>query len=223
MSVSVFRRPVLPALAAVGLLLAGCGDRSSSSGQPGADVASGESQTGQPAESSGREPNARDEVGSPEAARRETPDPDDAVTVRVVDEKQFDQVLKQHRGKVVLVDFWATWCLSCLELFPHTVELHQRYADRGLAVISLSMDDPDDEPAVLKRLQSNKATFGNFISRYGGSTKSADAFGLEDLALPRYHLYDRTGKLRQKLRSGLGTTIEAEDIDHAVKELLDES
>ena len=145
--------------------------------------------------------------------------PAKAVTVRVVDEAEFAEVLDRYRGQVVLVDIWATWCLHCLELFPHTVELSRQYADRGLVVISLSMDDPDQQAAVLQKLESYNATFDNFISRYGGSDKSADAFGLEDLVLPKYRLYDRSGQVYKTLRSSEGP-VSREDVDRAVEELL---
>ena len=145
--------------------------------------------------------------------------PAKAVTVRVVDEAEFAEALLRHRGKVVLVDIWATWCLNCLELFPHTVELSKKHADRGLVVVSLSMDDPEQQAAVLQRLESSEATFDNFISRYGGSDKSAEAFGLEDLILPKYRLYDRAGQIHKTLRSSEGP-LSAEDVDRAVEELL---
>ncbi|MHC4402564.1 MAG: TlpA family protein disulfide reductase [Planctomycetota bacterium] len=182
----------MTATALVGLTLAGCADSSTSSAP---------------------------EPPVPQQEAPKQPPAGDAVTVRVVDENELARAIEQRRGKVVLVDFWATWCHECLKLFPHTVELHEKLADRGLAVISVSMDDPDDEAAVLKRLKSLGATFDNFISRYGGSDRSVKAFGLEDLALPRYHVYDRRGELRTKL---LGS-IEAEHVDRAVEALLDES
>jgi thiol-disulfide isomerase/thioredoxin len=46
--------------------------------------------------------------------------------------------LGKLRGQVVLLEFWATWCRPCLELLPRLRELHQRYADRGLAVLALT-------------------------------------------------------------------------------------
>jgi thiol-disulfide isomerase/thioredoxin len=49
--------------------------------------------------------------------------------------------LSSYRGKVVLLDFWATWCVPCREEIPHFVELQQRYGDRGLQIIGVSMDD----------------------------------------------------------------------------------
>ena len=45
------------------------------------------------------------------------------------------------RGKVVLVDFWATWCVPCESEIPHLVEWQQKYGARGLQVVGLSMDD----------------------------------------------------------------------------------
>jgi thiol-disulfide isomerase/thioredoxin len=193
MSIGVVRLAVAPLAVLLSVVAGGCADRSSSSNQSG------------PAEAVTASSNRS---GSAEA-----------VTVRVVDETEFAAVLHRYRGKVVLVDVWATWCLNCLELFPHTVELSEQYADRGLVVVSLSMDDPDQRAAVLERLQSNGATFDNFISRYGGSDQSAEAFGLEDLILPKYRLYDRSGQIHNTLRSSEGP-LSAEDVDRAVEELL---
>ena len=211
-----YRAGVVPLVGLLGLVLAGCPDRSLPPDPPGAT---------RPADESNPEANGQKEAAEtsepsvPDAGENAASAPGDAVTVRVVDETEFAQAVRQYRGKVVLVDYWATWCLSCLELFPHTVDLSKRLADRGLVVISLSMDDPDDAPSVLDRLRSSGATFDNFISRYGGSDKSAEAFGLEDLVLPKYRLYDRTGALHRTLESSTGP-IRAEDVDRVVEELL---
>jgi thiol-disulfide isomerase/thioredoxin len=55
-----------------------------------------------------------------------------------------DLRLSSYRGKVVLLDFWATWCDPCREEIPHLVELQQKYASSGLQVIGVSMDDSSD-------------------------------------------------------------------------------
>jgi cytochrome c biogenesis protein CcmG, thiol:disulfide interchange protein DsbE len=55
-----------------------------------------------------------------------------------------DLRLSAYRGKVVLLDFWATWCDPCREEIPHFVELQQRYASSGLQIIGVSMDDSSD-------------------------------------------------------------------------------
>ena len=59
------------------------------------------------------------------------------IHVQVADRQAFDALVEQRRGEVVLVDFWATWCIPCVQQFPHTVDLHRKYAGRGLAVISV--------------------------------------------------------------------------------------
>lgn len=52
--------------------------------------------------------------------------------------------LSAYRGKVVLLDFWATWCDPCRAETPHLVELQRKYGDRGLQIIGVSMDDSPD-------------------------------------------------------------------------------
>jgi len=55
--------------------------------------------------------------------------------------------LASHKGKVVLLDFWATWCKPCREEIPHFADLQNKYAAQGFQVIGISMDD-SPEPVV---------------------------------------------------------------------------
>ena len=74
--------------------------------------------------------------------------------------------VQELRGKVVLVDVWGTFCAPCKEKFPAVVALHGKYAARGLAVISVSVDPPDDadaRAAARDFLARQKATFRNVI------------------------------------------------------------
>lgn len=145
------------------------------------------------------------------------------VTLTSVDRSAFDVTLAKLKGKVVLVDFWATWCLPCVEQLPHTLELGKRLADRGLVVITVSCDDPADADQVAKFLttkQANEAT--NLISQFGGSSKSMEAFEITTGAVPFYQLYDRAGKLRQTF--GINPSAKKQyapaDVDAAVENLL---
>ncbi len=142
------------------------------------------------------------------------------VSVDVVDENGLKAALAQRKGKVVLVDFWATWCEPCRELLPHTIQLQRDFGSKGLDVISLSLDDPEEESAVLGFLVSKGAEIENFISQYGTSPRSMTAFGISDGSLPHLKLYDRQGALYRTFRAG---EFQPADIDRAVEELLNKS
>ena len=140
------------------------------------------------------------------------------VALRTVDEHGLQQLIAQHRGKVVLVDFWATWCPTCLELFPHTVELSRRFGDRGLIVVAVSLDNEGSRPDVSEFLVSQGATFDTLLSKYGASGESTQRFRIENDALPNLKLHDRRGKLVATFRG----TIEPAEIDRAVEQALRE-
>jgi len=140
------------------------------------------------------------------------------VTLQMVDEQQFAAALAEQRGKVVLVDFWATWCDPCRALFPHTVALYQRYADRGLAVMTVSLDNPTDEAGVLRFLRDQRASTDNFLSRYGTGTRSFEAFAVNQ-AIPYLKLYDRQGRLYKIFGLG-GDDLDPDRIEQAINQLL---
>lgn len=145
----------------------------------------------------------------------------DGVSIQVVAEEGYRAVLDEHRGRVVLVDFWATWCIPCREEFPYTVAMSDKYAGDGLAVISMSMDDPDEgkQPA-LEFLREQNANFPNLLSRYGGSPKSMEVFDIEGGALPHYKIYGRDGKLLTKLGGDPFNPIDHDDVEAAVRKAL---
>ena len=110
---------------------------------------------------------------------------------------KFDGVEKaiaNARGKVVLIDCWATWCPPCVASFPKLVEKHQKYAGKGLAVISLSTDKPADSGKVLAFLQRNNATFTNLHMPLDAAAQRSlqDKFAYQG-GIPHAVLFDKTG------------------------------
>ncbi len=148
----------------------------------------------------------------------------DGISLADASHEDFREVLKQHEGKVVFVDYWATWCPNCMEEFPHTVELAKKHAD-DLAVISVAMEmDPKDaetRKAVREFLTRQGAAFDNLLFTGDGTTEEATAGFEIDSALPHFQLYDRTGKLIRKFTySDADNPLSREDIDKAIAEAL---
>ena len=139
------------------------------------------------------------------------------ITLKPVDERTLAEAVASCRGQVVLVDFWATWCLPCVEGFPHTVELSRKFADRRLKVISVSLNDPEEQDDVLAFLKKKQATFANYQASYGASPQAFEAFEID--ALPYYKIYDRDGKLHRTF-SGGGQAVDPEEIRQVVADLL---
>ena len=144
----------------------------------------------------------------------------DAVTVELIDGPGFEALLEQHEGRVVLVDFWAPWCLSCVKQLPHTVELYEEHGDQGLSVVTICLDDPEKKSQILDVLRAKEATTDNYISRHGGSAKSMELFNIEG-GLPHYQLYNREGKLHRTFATGQ-ENINVEAITQAVESLVEQ-
>jgi len=139
------------------------------------------------------------------------------VALTRADAAGLNDLIATHKGKVVLVDCWATWCVTCVANFPHTVELAKKYKAKGLATIAVSFDLFEDEEKVRDFLAKQGAEFDNLISSHNAiGQKPAEDFDIGPL--PEYRLYDRQGKLRQKWDSG----VDQAELDKKVAELLAE-
>jgi peroxiredoxin len=101
--------------------------------------------------------------------------------------------LRAYRGKVVLLNFWATWCAPCQVEMPHFVDWQKEYASRGLQVIGISMDD---DPAPVRSL-SSKLLLNYHVAM--GDEKLGELYG-GILGLPVTYLIDSTGIVRAEYR-----------------------
>ena len=97
--------------------------------------------------------------------------------------------LADYRGKVVLVNFWATWCGPCEAEIPWFIEFEKKYKDQGFAVLGVSMDD-DGWKSVRPYIASHKINYRIMI----GSEVVSQQFG-EIEALPTSFVLDREGRI----------------------------
>jgi thiol-disulfide isomerase/thioredoxin len=99
--------------------------------------------------------------------------------------------LSTYRGKVVLLDFWATWCDPCRDEIPRLVELQNKYGDRGLQIVGVSMDDgPEPVRDFYRRFKMNYPVVM-------GNAKIGEIYG-GILGLPIAFVIERDGRIYAK-------------------------
>jgi thiol-disulfide isomerase/thioredoxin len=125
------------------------------------------------------------------AAPKAAPMPDPPA----IDGPGLKSAIQQNRGKVVLVNLWATWCQPCVEEFPSLVKLYNTYKGRGLVVLAMSMDELKTQEKVAPFLARQKAKFPAYIRKPGEVEAFIDSIDKDWTgAIPVTYLYDRDGK-----------------------------
>ena len=144
--------------------------------------------------------------------------------------------MEELQGKVVLLDFWAVWCGPCIATFPHLIEWHEKFSDKGLVILGATnfynykWDEeagkaarpeegvevsPEDELAMLEKFrESHKLHHGFFVNPKG--SKYSASFAVT--GIPQAVLLDKQGKI-QLIRVGSGDA-NAKAIEAKIEELL---
>jgi thiol-disulfide isomerase/thioredoxin len=134
-----------------------------------------------------------------------------------VDEAGYKKLIAAHKGRVVLIDFWATWCKPCRAEMPELVKLEQKLRAQGFDLVTISADEPDKEAAALKVLKGDGVPGPAYWKKAADDDKFNDAIDPKwGGALPAVFIYDRTGK---KVRSFIGETA-VKDFEAAIAKLL---
>ncbi len=129
--------------------------------------------------------------------------------------KTLNQIIKENEGKIIYVDFWASWCLPCRKAMPSSRILKEKYAIKDIVFIYLSIDSDFDKWL----LASKKEMLENYSYNYLilNYDKSEYLKILNVSAIPRYIIYDKEGKLVHKN----APSPEADNIEETLNLLLD--
>jgi thiol-disulfide isomerase/thioredoxin len=133
--------------------------------------------------------------------------------------------LNDLRGRVVLIDFWATWCVPCRITIPKLNALHRKYKDRGLVILGLTEFyghtggkplTPAEELAFLRRFkQENQMAYGIGVADHD---KNGENYGVT--SIPTAVLLDRRGRVR--FITVTAADVEARALARMIEKLIEE-
>jgi thiol-disulfide isomerase/thioredoxin len=119
--------------------------------------------------------------------------------------------LSDLRGKVLLVDFWASWCGPCRKENPHVVKLYEQYKDKGFDVLGVSLDNNKD--AWIKAIEKDGLPWHHISDLKGWQNEAAQLYSVS--SIPHTILLDRAGRI-------LARNLRGPALDEALKEIFKE-
>jgi thiol-disulfide isomerase/thioredoxin len=111
--------------------------------------------------------------------------------------EDVQQSLEAFRGKVVIVDFWATWCGPCRMEIPGFIQLQEKYRNQGLEIVGVSIDpiaprgNPGGAPAVAPFMKSNGINYTILMVNNPGALRGYDV----SQGIPTTYVLDRSGRV----------------------------
>ena len=121
-----------------------------------------------------------------------------------VDEAGFQKLVSSQKGKILLADFWATWCVPCRKEMPQLVALQAKLKARGVELVTISADEPEQEKSAIQFLKQSKVQGAVYVKRPKDDETFINTIDPKwGGALPALFVYDRAGK---RVRSFIGET-----------------
>ena len=113
-------------------------------------------------------------------------------------------IMDANKGKVVLLNFWATWCKPCVKEFPELVKLYNDYKDKGFTLVFISADVPEEVKSKVVPFLNTQGV--DFTTYNIGFDKPEDLINYIDKdwqgAIPSTYIYDKNGNMKTSI---LGT------------------
>ncbi len=132
-------------------------------------------------------------------------------TLKTLDGQEI--ILSQLKGKVVLLDFWATWCGPCREAIPHLIQLYKAYRENGFEVIGMSLDKGDGE--VVRNFAKSMDIPYPIVMAPEEVVRNYRV-----TSIPTTFILDKEGKIRQRI-TGFNSAI-SQQINSLVTDLISE-
>lgn len=120
--------------------------------------------------------------------------------------------LGDYRGKVVLLNFWASWCLPCKEEMPLIQAAYEKYREHGLVVLGINMTDLDDRKAIDRFVQETGVTFPILLDESGSVS---DDYRI--ISIPTSFFIDRTGMIQHFQMGAMSAKQLQEYLDEMLK------
>jgi len=139
-----------------------------------------------------------------------------AFAVSGVDKKKV--TLASLRGKVVVLDFWASWCGPCQASMPHTQDVAKKLADEGLPVVVLAVDDGEPWDAFQRWIDGNKEKYPNMTFASTADLSPNMSHKLFNVSgIPTQYIIDKNGVIRTSFVGYRGPT---DDLENAIRDAL---
>lgn len=116
-----------------------------------------------------------------------------------------------YKGKIVLVDFWATWCGPCVGELPNVLKAYEKYHAKGFEIVGISLDS--DKSKLTSFIKAKNMTWQQFFDGQGWKNKVAQKYVVH--SIPATYLIDKDGKLIAK-------NLRGEALEQAVAKALGE-
>ncbi|MHA7131788.1 TlpA family protein disulfide reductase [Algoriphagus namhaensis] len=106
-------------------------------------------------------------------------------------DSKWEEIKKKWKGKIIYVDFWASWCAPCLRAMPYSKELKEKLAGKEIVFVYLALNDRED--LWRNSTQRNQIIENNFFIKNSKSSEFISNYNIN--AIPRYMIFDKNGML----------------------------